>query len=130
MPYQQWVNALESGWRQRDPDAIAGLFTDDARYHRGPFGAPHCGPDAIRAHWVATLSRQVDPRIWFGTVIESDDRAAVEFWCVLHDPATREPRTASGCLTLRFGSDGRCSVLHEYWHAEWDSAVDPAEEWF
>jgi hypothetical protein len=130
MSTDEWISALESGWRQRDPNAIAGLFTDDAYYHRGPFGEPHRGRDAIRAHWVEILSRQVDPRIWFGSAIESAGRAAVEFWCVLHDPATRDPRTASGCLTLRFGSDGRCSVLHEYWHAELNVAIDPAEDWF
>jgi len=130
MSTDEWISALESGWRDRDPNAIAGLFTDDAYYHRGPFGEPHRGRDAIRAHWVEILSRQVDPRIWFGSAIESAGRAAVEFWCVLHDPATREPRTASGCLTLRFGPDGRCSFLHEYWHAELDVAIDPAEDWF
>jgi hypothetical protein len=93
MSTDEWISALESGWRQRDPNAIAGLFTDDAYYHRGPFGEPHRGRDAMGAHWVETLSRQVDPQIWFGSAIESAGRAAVEFWCALHDPATREPRT-------------------------------------
>lgn len=130
MTADEWIGALESGWRQRDPRAIARLFTEDAHYHRGPFTEPHRGRNAIRVHWVQTLSRQVDARIWFGGAIESTGCAAVEFWCVLHDPATGEPRTASGCLTLRFASDGRCSVLHEYWHGEPNAAIDPATDWF
>lgn len=83
MSADKWISALESGWRNRDPNAIACLFTEDARYHRGPFGEPHRGRDTIRAHWVETLSRQVDPRIWFGSVIESAGCAAVEFWSTL-----------------------------------------------
>jgi SnoaL-like domain len=82
----EWTSALESGSRLRDPNAIAGLFTDDAHYHRGPFGEPHRGRDAIRAQWVETLSRQVDARLWFGSAIESAGRAAVESWAFFMIP--------------------------------------------
>jgi hypothetical protein len=40
MSTDEWISALESGWRQRDPNAIACLFIEDAYYHRGPFGGP------------------------------------------------------------------------------------------
>jgi len=66
-----------------------------------------------------------------GSAVRSSPRAAPRwnsgaFFMI----PTREPRTASGSLTLRFGPDGRCSVLHEYWHGELDVAIDPAEDWF
>ena len=34
MSTDEWISALESGWRQRDPNAIASLFTDDAYYEK------------------------------------------------------------------------------------------------
>ncbi|MFE9451336.1 nuclear transport factor 2 family protein [Streptomyces sp. NPDC006739] len=125
----RWIAALEAGWRARDPEAIAALFTADATYHQGPYGAPHTGRAAVAAHWRHTLSRQKDARMWFGDPIVSGDRAAVEWWCVLYDPATGAPRNAAGCLTLRFAPDGRCASFHEYWHGAPGQELEPAEGW-
>lgn len=124
-----WVERLEDAWRRRDPDGIAALFTPDARYYRGPFDPPHMGTAAISAHWAATLARQVDPLIWFGSPVEAGDLVVAEWWCVLHDPATRAPRTAAGCLLMRFAADGRCAEFREYWQAVMDRGVEPATGW-
>nr|BFE70768.1 hypothetical protein GCM10020092_040690 [Actinoplanes digitatis] len=129
MNVQRWIGDLESGWRDRDPAAIAALFTEDAAYHQGPFGSPHVGTEAIAAHWTATLSRQKDPVIWFGAPAVCADRATVEWWCVLHDPATGAPRTAAGCLVLRFADDGRCAEFREYWQSAPESALEPTAGW-
>lgn len=130
MTAKAWIEQLEAVWRARDPDAFAALFTPDAVYHQGPFGEPHRGFDEIRAHWRATLSRQRDPKIWFGDPIQSGDRASAEWWCVLHAPDTGTPRTASGCIVLRFAPDGRCASFHEYYHAVQDVSVDARPGWF
>ncbi|NKZ09193.1 nuclear transport factor 2 family protein [Actinomadura latina] len=124
-----WIDRLEAGWRNRDADAIAALFAEDARYRQGPFGDPRVGRAAIRAHWAATLGRQRDPLIWFGEPLVAGRRAALEWWCVLHDPSEGTPRTAAGCVTLWFGGDGLCRALHEYWHGEPGRAVPPYGGW-
>ncbi|MFF8476668.1 nuclear transport factor 2 family protein [Streptomyces sp. NPDC015414] len=125
----RWIDALKDGWRARDADAVAALFTDDAVYHQGPYGAPHTGREAVAAHWRTTLSRQKDARMWFGEPVVSGGRAAVEWWCVLYDPETGAPRNAAGCLVLRFAADGRCASFHEYWHGAPDQELEPAEGW-
>ncbi|SEK56094.1 nuclear transport factor 2 family protein [Streptacidiphilus jiangxiensis] len=130
MNVHTWIDLLEERWKGRDPQAIAELFTEEASYHQGPYGAPHVGRQAIAGHWTTTLSNQKDPIVWFGTPIASGDRAFVEWWCILHDPATGTPRTAAGCLALRFAEDGRCTSFHEYWHSAPDTAREPAEGWF
>ncbi|WNI16361.1 nuclear transport factor 2 family protein [Actinacidiphila sp. ITFR-21] len=127
---QRWTAALEARWRDRDPERIAALFTEQAVYHQGPFGASVVGREAIAEHWRKTLSRQRDPLIWFGAPIVSGRRASVEWWCVLHDPVTGTPRNAAGALALRFTDDGLCTHFHEYFHAAQDSALTPAEGWW
>ncbi|MCU7729919.1 nuclear transport factor 2 family protein [Actinoplanes sp. KI2] len=129
MNVSRWIDDLEAGWRDRDPAAIAALFTEQASYHQGPFGPPHVGQEAIAAHWAATLSRQKDPVVWFGAPVGGADRACVEWWCILHDPATGTPRTAAGCLVLRFADDGRCAEFREYWHGAQEIASTPAAGW-
>ncbi|MFB6887690.1 nuclear transport factor 2 family protein [Kitasatospora sp. NPDC056327] len=130
MNVQQWIELLEERWKARDPQGIAELFTEDAVYHQGPYGEAHVGREAIAAHWTATLSRQKDPVVRFGTPAASGDRGFVEWWCILHDPADGTPRTAAGCLALRFAGDGLCAGFHEYWHSAPDVAREPAEGWF
>jgi len=129
MNARDWVASLQAAWRSRDVDAVAALFTADALYHPGPFVPPRRGTAAIRTHWLATLYRQADPRIWFGEPVQAGDRAAAEWWCVLHDPDTRTPRTVAGCIVLRFAPDGRCAQFHEYWHSVQDTALDPPAGW-
>jgi nuclear transport factor 2 (NTF2) superfamily protein len=129
MDAHEWVASLESAWRGRDPASIAGLFSEDAWYRQGPFGAPHVGRPAIEAHWTATLGRQRDPRIWIGAPVVADDRAALEWWCILHDPETGAARTAAGSAMLWFARDGLCRGLQEYWHGTPGAALEPHEHW-
>lgn len=126
---REWITRLELAWRARDADAIAALFTPDGLYHPGPFVPPCRGAEAIRAHWLAALSRQTEPQIWFGDPVQAGDRVAAEWWCVLRTPDTLAPRTVAGCVVLRFAADGRCAQFHEYWQAIQDSALAPPESW-
>jgi nuclear transport factor 2 (NTF2) superfamily protein len=126
---QTWINVLEAGWRARDPDAIAALFTEDAVYRQGPFGTAHQGRAAIRTHWTTTLSNQRDPQIWFAPPIVHGHDAALEWWCILHDPTDATPRTAAGCVTLRFDDQGLCTRFHEYWHTAPGTAAKPHATW-
>lgn len=112
----EWLNSLRARWLAGDPQAISELFAADAVYYQGPFGTPHRGRREIAEHWTQTLSRQRQPLISFGSPVVSGNRAAVEWWCILHDPQTAEPRTAAGCVMLRFNDAGQCLDLHEYWH--------------
>lgn len=116
MNVSAWLKSLRAAWLERDPEAISELFSADAVYYQGPFSAPRRGRSEIAMHWKETLSRQQRPLIWFGLPLACGDRAAVEWWCILHDPRSGEPRTAAGCLVTRFDEAGRCRELHEYWH--------------
>jgi uncharacterized protein (TIGR02246 family) len=124
-----WMARLEAAWRAHDPAAVAALFTADAWYRQGPFGEPKLGRDAIRAHWAGTLDRQRDQEIWLAEPIVAGDRAAFEWWCVVRDPGTGEPRSAAGCVTLWFAAGGLCRGLHEYWHSAAAVARPPGDAW-
>jgi len=48
----RWVAGYERAWRGGDLDAVAGLFTEDARYRRSPYHEPDVGHAGIRAIWL------------------------------------------------------------------------------
>jgi ketosteroid isomerase-like protein len=124
-----WMDKLATAWSDRDPAAVAALFTPDAWYRQGPFGRPHLGRDAILQHWTGTLERQRDAEIWFTEPIVADGRAAFEWWCIVRVPATGAARSAAGCVTLWFADGGLCRGLHEYWHSEPHAARPPYDSW-
>ena len=115
MTVQQWVDAYAQAWRDRDPDAAAGLFTGDSRYRDHPLKEPHLGGEGVRSYWadVTSIQDRVDVRM--GRPIESADgrRAAVEFWVRMVNDGAEV--TLIGILFLRFAEDGRCEDLRETW---------------
>ncbi len=46
-----WVSAYERAWRTAGTEALAGLFSEDARYRMSPYEDPAEGLDAIAALW-------------------------------------------------------------------------------
>ncbi len=53
----------------------------------------------------------------FGEPFEAGERVAVEWWTTLLTDEG-DDLTLTGCLLLRFGDDGLCTELREYWFAE------------
>jgi len=45
----RWVAGYERAWRAGDVGALAGLFTQDARYRRSPYERAEIGPAAIES---------------------------------------------------------------------------------
>ncbi|MGH3013795.1 MAG: nuclear transport factor 2 family protein [Gaiellaceae bacterium] len=116
MNAQAWVEEYGRAWREKDADAVVGLFTEDAEYRSSPFRKPSVGSAGIRDYWTRATSTQEDADVSMGTPIVAGDRVVVEWWATMRDQG--EEITLPGCLLLRFASDGRCAALREYWHVE------------
>lgn len=121
-----WLAAYGRAWRERDADAAAALFTEDAVYRSHPFREPHVGRDEIRAYWRGATSKQEGLELRFGEPVSAGSRAGVEWWAVMREGG--EWVTVPGCLVLRFAGDGRCEELREYWHLE-AGRRGPPEGW-
>jgi len=128
MSVDVWLKTLAGAWEQRDPDAAAALFTDDATYSTDPHAPPKRGRSAIRAYWAGEIAGQDGVTVRFGTPVVSGNRATAEWWATLHDSADG-PATLAGIVVLRFAADGRCSDLREYWMASPWAIAEPQPGW-
>jgi ketosteroid isomerase-like protein len=122
-----WLERYRRAWEERDADAAAALFTEDAAYRSTPFREPHVGTSGIRDYWTGATSRQSNIRVRIGAPIVEGNRVAVEWWTTYVDAEAGE-RTLSGILFLRFGPGGRCEELREAWHRE-DGTYPPHKSW-
>ncbi len=112
-----WLDAYGRAWEQRDPDAAAALFTEDATYQWGPFGPTYSGPDEIRGAWERATGTQQD--IHFGyEVIAVEGAVGVARWwvsCLL--PAHRLRSRDEGIFAISLDAERRCKDFREWWNS-------------
>lgn len=129
----RWTAAYLDAWREKDADAAARLFTEDAVYAAVP-GVPEQtfrGRAEIRRYWTEITAPQTDMTGRHGVPLCSGDRAAVELWVTMRLPAdgggTRWV-TLIESNVLYFDRAMRCSRNVEYWNMR-DGRLDPPPGW-
>lgn len=123
MTVTEWIDAYRQAWEDRDPEAAASLFTEDAWYRSNIYEDPHEGRDGVTAYWSGVTSAQSDVSVQMGERFGEGDRVAVEFWTNM--AVEGDPVTLAGCLLLDFAPDGRCRRLREYWNFEQGTHAPP-----
>jgi hypothetical protein len=124
---EEWIEAYRRAWEDRDDHAVGALFTHGATYWSHPFREPFRGREAIHAYWRQATGSLTTITVDFGRPIASSSRAAVEWWAILS--GEQGTATLPGALILRFGQDGRCEELREYWHLDENRAVSAPAGW-
>ena len=109
----EWLAAYRDAWLQRDADAAAVLFTEDATYAEQPYQDAFAGPAAVREYWARVTATQSNIEMRYGTPISVGNRTAVEWWTTLVNDGA--PITLAGAFILTFEASGRCRSLREYW---------------
>ena len=110
----QWLDAYRNAWIERDADAAAALFTEDATYAETPYEEAFAGPGGIRAYWARVTAQQAGIEIRYGTPVTVGNRTAVEWWTTLTNNGVAI--TLAGAFMLTFDASGLCRTLREYWH--------------
>lgn len=126
MDVAEWVERYRRAWEAADAEAAAELFTEDATYRSGIAREPHVGRAAIGAYWREATASQSGISVRMGRPFVDGARVAVEWWATMNDGD--QEVTLPGCLLLRFGEDGRCRSLREYWQLE-PGRLEPPPDW-
>jgi ketosteroid isomerase-like protein len=126
MTHHDWLERYRRAWIDRDADAAAALFTEDAIYREQAFQEPFVGQEAIRRYWFNVTRAQGSVDLQYGTPVVEGRRVAVEWWANLLSDG--KPLTLAGEFLLVFAEDGRCRELREYWVLT-ESKVSPPSGW-
>jgi len=118
-----WVAGYERAWRTGDLDAVADLFTEDARYRRSPYEESEIGHAAIRAFWREDADETFT--VAAGPIAVEGRDAVVRLEVRYGDPVRQEYRDL---WVLRFADDGRVEDFEEwaYWPGKPYTAADQA----
>lgn len=108
-----WIEAYRQAWENADSAAAGALFSEDALYRSNIFEAPHAGRKGVEDYWTNVTAVQSQVKVRMGSPIIEGSRVVVEFWTTMLVDGGE--LTLPGCLLLRFGDDGLCADLREYW---------------
>jgi ketosteroid isomerase-like protein len=118
--FKKWMDAYSRAYEERDPDAAARLFTDDATYQWGPFGDLLRGPEAIRERWATAVGddRETDFRFAY-EVLAVTDELGIARWMASASVSSEQRRLLyEGIFAVALGEDDLCREFREWWNTD------------
>ena len=111
-----WLGRYEQAWENKDAEAAAGLFSENARYFETPYSDPFEGPAGVRDYWARVTADQRDIDFRY-SVIATEGNIGIASWSVTFITISEGTKIElNGVFVLEFGSSDRCAVLREWWH--------------
>ena len=123
---RRWKETWERAWQQRDVDAIASLYADDALYRAFAFREADRGIAGVRRYLEENFGVEEDIECWFGEPIAAGSCAAIEWWGTWVEEGQR--LTLAGTTVLRFDGEGQVVDHRDYW-SQVDRREPPFEGW-
>ena len=108
--YDDWVRRYVEVWNTNDPDAIAALFTEDARYFLAPYDEPWTGTDAIVKGWLEHADEPGDTTFEYEVIAATEDLGIVKG----HTLYKTSGREYSNMWEIRLDETGRCREFVEW----------------
>ena len=75
--HRDWVERYVRAWNSNDPEDIASLFADDARYFTEPHADPWVGRDEIVRRWLERKDEPGDTTFTFDVLVATDSLGIV-----------------------------------------------------
>jgi len=117
----EWLDAYGKAWEERDAEAAAALFTEDAVYQWGPFGRKLRGRIMIREAWAEALEDQQNVSFGYEVLSAGARRGMVRWWASADHPGRKVRERAEGIFRLAFDENGLCRSFEEWWNSAEES---------
>lgn len=113
----RWLRAYKKAWEERDPQAAADLFTNDAEYYWTPLDPPARGPAGVAAAWEGAVSQQRDITFTY-EILAVTATLGIARWRAefIRTPAQAKV-VIEGILAVEFAALQKCRIFREWWHS-------------
>ena|SRR5215211_4230384 len=110
--FASWVERYEEAWRTPGTEALAGIFSESARYRTGPFEEPFRGLDAIAEMWEAERRSPDEEFEMRFDLVAVEAEVGVARVDVRYGPPSEQRYL--DLWVIRLADDGRCSEFEEW----------------
>ena len=111
---RRWLDGLASAWKNKDPDAMAALFTVDATEQVDPFQTPIHGREKLCKGFEWWMKDQSDIQIAYGKVDVMGQRFYAEVDARWNNTSSGETIQERGLLVCDMQGD-LVSSMREFW---------------
>lgn len=111
-----WLSNYVDAWKSYDPEAIAALFSEDARYYYSPYSEPLEGREAIVADWLknkdkaGTYTAEYKLMATNGNLAVTNGRSTY-----FEDDGKTVRREYDNIFVMEFDELGRCNFFKEWY---------------
>jgi hypothetical protein len=115
-----WLDAYGRAWEERDPVAIAGLFTEDASYYMrpSPFAGSLKGREAIVDYWRWSTSGTTEVSFEYEVLAVAGETGAARWSAWIREDETIQ--RVDGIFVVALSAGNRCHELREWWNTGGD----------
>jgi len=114
--FKKWLETYRKASEEGDLKAAAELFSQNAEYYETPFSNPVIGRDAIHRYWSEAAHAQKDVQFSY-EILAVKGNLGVTLWKGKFISVQSGSQVLlDGVLLVEFDGQGRCSMLHEWWH--------------
>jgi hypothetical protein len=112
----EWLDAYGRAWEERDAEAAALLFTEDALYQWGPFGRRLRGRVMIREAWAEAVEGWENIDFGYEVLTASARGGIARWWCSGDHPERGVRSRDEGIFRLAFDEGGLCRNFEEWFN--------------
>lgn len=120
--FDSWLAGYRRAWENRQVDALAELFAEDATYQESPYSRPMRGRPAIRKYVARNLRLQHEINFRYKILAVRTPRGIAHWEASLLAPLGTRIKL-DGILVVSLNEAGRCGTLMEWWH--WQIKPNP-----
>ena len=114
--FDSWLEAYGRAWENRDPEAAAELFSENATYRETPFDEPARGREAIFEYWARATAGQDGVRFGHEVLMVDGDMGVARWRASFERVRAGTAVELDGIFVVRMDADGRCEEFREWWH--------------
>ena len=111
----QWLDAYGRAWTNRNPDAAASLYAEDATYQVTPFDEPLRGRAAILEYWKGVARTQERIKFDFEILAVTPKYGIARWWASFVIVPQGLDTKLDGIFVISFDASGLCLSLREWW---------------
>jgi uncharacterized protein (TIGR02246 family) len=116
--FKRWLDSYGRAWTDRDPQAAAALYTDDASYQVTPFTAPISGREAIHGYWDGVAKTEETIQFGYEIVAVTSELGVARWWASFVRVPPGLATKLDGIFLITLDSSGLCQSLREWWHKQ------------
>ena len=102
------------------------LYQQDTLFSTQPFRVAYLRQAGVREYVGQAFAEEEAARVWIGSPIVEDDRAAIEWWAALKENGVET--TLAGTSVLRFDDEGLVVEQRDTWN-QVDGRREPPDNW-